>query len=110
MEKQLLKRASSHTSIQLYNNARNDFITQCLHSKPNYPVRGISPSPHRYALEPGFKCTSIDDIVAKDERITDALCMTTFDSRLVRRSELGALGAQDDWGRSWVRLTENAQV
>ncbi|KAE9396282.1 hypothetical protein BT96DRAFT_116692 [Gymnopus androsaceus JB14] len=53
MEKQLLKRASSHTSIQLYNNARNDFITQCLHSKPNYPVRGISPSPHRYALEPG---------------------------------------------------------
>ncbi|KAE9396283.1 hypothetical protein BT96DRAFT_116703 [Gymnopus androsaceus JB14] len=36
--------------------------------------------------------------------------MTTFDSRLVRRSELGALGAQDDWGRSWVRLTENAQV
>ncbi|KAF9068557.1 hypothetical protein BDP27DRAFT_1326924 [Rhodocollybia butyracea] len=111
MEKKIIKLPSTHATILRYNNARNDFVDGCLDAKPNYPVRGISPSTVRYALEPGFKCTSIDEIVADNERICGTtLSMTTFEARLVRRSELGVLGPQNDLGCSWVRLTENTQV
>ncbi|KIK69962.1 hypothetical protein GYMLUDRAFT_34366 [Collybiopsis luxurians FD-317 M1] len=109
MEMSLLRLPSSHSAIQRYNKARDNFVTQCLDAKPNYPVRGISPCKYRYALEPGFKCNSIDEIVAEDDRLADVLSMSTFDARLVGRSALGLLGPKDEWGRSWIRLSENSQ-
>ncbi|KAJ3812214.1 hypothetical protein F5876DRAFT_64152 [Lentinula aff. lateritia] len=110
MEQRLSELPSSHTTIQRFNRAREDFINQCLHSKPEYPVRGISPSIHRYALEPGFECSSIDDIVADEETTAASMSMTTFNKNLVPRSQLGLLGTANDWGLSWARLTENTQV
>ncbi|KAJ4494612.1 hypothetical protein C8J55DRAFT_100307 [Lentinula edodes] len=110
MEQRLTELPSSHATISRYNRAREDFINQCLHSKPEYPVRGISPSIHRYALDSGFECSSIDDIVADEEISADSMFMTTFNQKLVPRSQLGLLGTADDCGRSWARLTEDTQV
>ncbi|KAF5367316.1 hypothetical protein D9757_010114 [Collybiopsis confluens] len=107
MERQLLHLPSSHTAIQRYNKAREDFTRQCVGARPKYPVRGITPSKYRFALEPGFRCISIDEIVSED---ADSLSMSAFGARLVGRSALGLLGPKDEWGRSWFRLSEHTQL
>ncbi|KAJ3844978.1 hypothetical protein F5878DRAFT_435592 [Lentinula raphanica] len=110
MERKTNKLPSSHTTVQRFNRAREEFVNQCLRSKPQYPVRGISPSICRYALEPGFRCSNIDHIVAHEEFLAESRYLSTFDTHLVPRSQLGLLGPTNEWGRSWVRLAEDTQV
>ncbi|KAJ3988342.1 hypothetical protein F5890DRAFT_492424 [Lentinula detonsa] len=110
MERKSSKLASSHTAVRRFNCTRKAFVDQCLHSKPEYPVRGISPSMYRYALEPGFRCSAIDDTIAREEFLADSRCLSTFDTHLVARSQLGLLGTTNEWGCSWVRLREDTQV
>ncbi|KAJ4482527.1 hypothetical protein J3R30DRAFT_2186122 [Lentinula aciculospora] len=110
MEQKSTTLPSSHATVQRNSQTRKGFVDQCLQSKPTYPVRGISPTMHRYALEPGFKCLNLDNIIAGEEIITASHYMTTFDVHLVPRSQLGLLGPVNEWGCSWVRLKEDTQV
>ncbi|KAF5362943.1 hypothetical protein D9758_007039 [Tetrapyrgos nigripes] len=95
-------------SLRKFDRARTVFISACFFSRPEYPVRGITPTDRRFALEPGFKCDAIDEIVERN--LEEPVDMETFAKYFVTNRRVGTVGAMDVCSRRWVKVEEHAQV
>jgi translation initiation factor 6 (eIF-6) len=69
------------------------------------------PSDRRYALEPGFRCDALDDVLKEDEEdLVDTLDIMTFSRHLVTNKKVGTIGMLTNCGRRWVKVSKNSQV
>ncbi|KAK7464819.1 hypothetical protein VKT23_006025 [Stygiomarasmius scandens] len=131
--------STNASRLRKFSLARRAFIDACLSARPEYPVRGITPTDTRYAIEPGFRCRAVDEILEGSLTPSRSGSGSTFENNLVEKEKqremvpqvevdmldlmtlsrklvpvdqrrVGSMGSVEEGWRRWVRVGEGVQM
>ncbi|KAJ3820268.1 hypothetical protein F5880DRAFT_1589545 [Lentinula raphanica] len=105
LEEAHLNCATTSKTVEKFNKTRTKFNELCIRAKSTHPVRGIAPSPRRYALPVRLRCHSLDKFVGRPQ---DDLTLLMPED--IPADSTDILSRPDEYWRRWLCINEGVRI